>query len=123
MGREAPPARVLTSLRPHVPMQLGRAVDLPGRPWCLRLQGLKSLWEPAVLKARFEVVASSLRALQTGRADRSKMQGQTVPLVKLIRYSESEPGTLELVLTDWKLIRPLPAGVRLLGAWGALLMR
>lgn len=114
---------VLTSLRPYVPMQLGRASDLPGKPWCLRLQGLKTLWEPSMLKARFEVVASGLWTLQTGRADRSRAQGQTVPLVRLIRYSQTEPGTLELVLTDWKLIRPLPAGVRLLGAWGALLVR
>lgn len=114
---------VLTSLRPHVRMQLGRAADLPGRPCCLRLLGLKTLWEPSALKARFEVVASSLWALQTGRADRSRAQGPAVPLVRLIRYSPTEPGTLELVLTDWKLIRPLPAGARLLGAWGALLVR
>jgi len=111
---------VLIRLRRHVPMQLDPADDLPGAPWCLSLQGLKNLWEPEVLKARFEVVASSLWELQTGKG---RSAGKTLPLVQLIRYAPSQPGTLELVLTQGALIQRLPGGLQLLGIWRALLTR
>lgn len=88
-----------------------------GREPCLCIQGLKTAWQPELIWARFEVVASALWELQTGRADKRRA---TMPLVRLIRYSASEPGTLELVVNDLELIRKLPAGERVVRMWQSI---
>src|SRR4029078_4819465 len=71
----------------------------------LRIHGLKTAWDVDMLKARFEVVAS---ALWERRSSKANPKRACVPLVKLIRYSQDDPGTLELVANAVAPIRGVP---------------
>jgi hypothetical protein len=86
----------------------------------LKVHGLKSAWEPDMIRARFALVSSSLWNLQTGR---SKPSNEVSPLVRLIRYSATVPGTLELVVNSMAAIRKLPSGRSVECRWASMMGR
>lgn len=108
---------VLATLRQHLKIELRTVTDATGRTDRLCIHDLRNAWEPKLLKARFEVVASALWELRTGHLNAKR---QRVPLVRLIRYSDDTPGMLELVVNDLSLIRRLPAGERVVAMWRAM---
>lgn len=84
------------------------------RAGILRIHGLKATWDVDMLKARFEVVSSSLWELKSGKTNPKRA---CVPLVNLIRYSQGDPGTLELVANAIAPIRQVPGGSIIARRW------
>jgi hypothetical protein len=80
----------------------------------LRIHDLKTAWDVDMLKARFEVVSSSLWELKSGKPN---PKCAYVPLVNLIRYSQEDPGTLELVANAVAPIRRVPGGSIIARRW------
>ncbi len=107
-------AGVLHTLNRLLTVEFREADPVLGTSARVCLHGFKDAWNPMLLKARFTLVSSALWVLHTGLADINR---RTVPLVKLMQYSNDTPGMMELVVNDLSLIRNLPAGERVVRLW------
>jgi len=102
---------VLNSLRQLFWMDVRQVNDRSGPVECLCIHDFRKEVDLGLMKVRNEVFSNDFWALSTGNGD------ATVPLVRLIRYSLTTPGTLELVINNLAVIRKLPAGDRVAAVW------
>lgn len=106
---------VLTTLREGLFMDARMVQDKRGSVQCLCIHNFRNEFNLRLTKARNKVLSSDFWALQTAKP--GGKPALTVPLVRLIRYSEATPGMLELVINDLKVLRRLPAGNRVVTVW------
>lgn len=93
--------------------------DVLGRPIAAQpervvIRGLRDLWEPGTIGARFALSASPTWMFQSGRG---RAREERKSMVTLIRFCTDQPRDLEMHILDRAVIRQWPGAALMLRVW------